>query len=575
MARHTIARRGPGGRRVAVPLVAVAVAVAAVAGLSSLDPGSLLARAPVVGDDCPSSQLPTTTIAVTVSPDIASTVERIAGPLQRTELPDGNCLKINFSAQPAEETVAGAAILPADRAPHLWIPDSSIWAMRTQKWKTEKVASFASSPVVIASSQQAIQELGWEKNPPSWADAMGGTLRPVAAKISLDAAGLSAVIAQWQSLGKGERAGQALAGTVLASLRSNAPSREDAIKDVESGNPDAPLIPMSEQAVAQVNSAIGGGDDARLVPVYPREGDRQILPALDFPALLVDSPSLTPERRTAVRAVAAALSSPAAATFVKAGGLRNATGTGGDAAPLPGASGVSTSDIKPAAPPTTEELNTVVSRVVALSAPSRVLTVIDVSGSMREDAPNGTDRITFSAQAAKAGGNFLPDVAQTGLWGFSRQLRGSENHIEYQEVAELGEQDGAQTHRQAMVQSMFDLKNRLGGNGTAIYDVAVKAVRKMTETYDPRAANTVVLYTDGENVDAGGPTLEQAIAQLKALHNPQRPVKLLAISVGGDADLSKLKQLSEATGGAAYPLKDPAVMPQVVFQMLNRRSSAG
>jgi hypothetical protein len=73
------------------------------------------------------------------------------------------------------------------------------------------VAQFATSPVVIGTSAAVVDSQGWDKKPPTW-DTLAGS-RPVAApNIAQDAAGLSAELALWQALGKGEKAKTALAG---------------------------------------------------------------------------------------------------------------------------------------------------------------------------------------------------------------------------------------------------------------------------------------------------------------------------------------------------------------------------
>ena len=53
-----------------------------------------------------------------------------------------------------------------------------------------------------------------------------------------------------------------------------------------------------------------------------------------------------------------------------------------------------------------------------LSVPSSILAVVDASGSMDYDSPDGT-RMDVLAEAAGIGLSFLPDHARVGLWVFS------------------------------------------------------------------------------------------------------------------------------------------------------------
>src|SRR5690349_13253528 len=209
MSRHALhparaRRRHP----VRIGLASALTLVVATAVMVRLDAGpnalrTLAARAPLVGAECPSDRLPSTTVNITVAPELAATVKQALTPLLSRTLPERECVR--FSVQPQEpvETVQSAAILPVDRAPDIWLPDSSLWESRVPKWQLSQDGSFATSPVVIATSQKAIDKLGWSQKGPSWLGALAGN-RPVAVpRIAEDAAGLSAVITLWKSLGGG------------------------------------------------------------------------------------------------------------------------------------------------------------------------------------------------------------------------------------------------------------------------------------------------------------------------------------------------------------------------------------
>jgi hypothetical protein len=539
-------------------LVATAVLAVLVAAVITADPRTLLARAPVVGDKCPSDRLPTTSVSVVAAPDIAPVVEQVVNPLRSKELPDGRCLQVLITAQDPAETVAGAQILPLDRAPNLWIPDSSLWLARLEQWKPERISVFASSPVVIGTSTAVVESAGWNDKPPTWDAALAGT-RPVAApNIAQDAASLSAELALWQALGKGEKAQTALAGAVLAGLRADAPTRESAVSSAQNDADKAPLIPLTEQAVTAANR---GQEDPKLVAVYPQGG----LPSLDYPVARVEASQLTAEKRTAIQAVATALAGSATRAVVRNAGFRD---TGGSTS---AAAGIVPAAVTPLTPPSAIEIKAVVTRIVLLSAPSRMQVVIDMSGSMRAPVANGLNRSQTAAIAAETAGNVMPDVAQVGLWGFSRDLRGSDDRIVFRKMSALGTPVGKTTLRDLVNKDMKSMNKQLGGNGTALYSTAIAAMKEMKGLYDPRAGNAVVLFTDGVNEDKGGPTLNQAVAEIKALYDPERPVRLICIAIGNDADLKALKTLSAAAGGQAFPLTNPAALPEILFKTMSQR----
>ena len=193
---------------------------------------------------------------------------------------------------------------------------------------------------------------------------------------------------------------------------------------------------------------------------------------------------------------------------------------------------------------------------------------------MQADAGNGMTRSKFAAVAAETAGRLMPDVAQVGLWGFARDLRGKADRIEFQKMDELGAEDGKITHRDAVNRDMDAMSTQLGGNGTALYSTAVAAMRDMKELYDPRAGNSVVLFTDGFNVDPGGPSLRVTVKKIKKLYDPKKPVRLICIGVGAEADIDALKKLAAAGGGEAFLAKDPGVLPEVLFKVMSRRPTA-
>jgi hypothetical protein len=131
---------------------------------------------------------------------------------------------------------------------------------------------------------------------------------------------------------------------------------------------------------------------------------------------------------------------------------------------------------------------------------------------------------------------------------------------------------GPKSHREQLNSSMTGAKNLLGGSGTALFRAAVAGMKEMQKEYDPRAGNAVVLFTDGANLDKGGPTLNQTLAELGKLYDPKKPVRLICIGIGVDVDMTELRAMSSRAGGQAFLAKDPRQLPQVLFDVMNRRS---
>jgi Ca-activated chloride channel homolog len=389
------------------------------------------------------------------------------------------------------------------------------------------------------------------------------------------------VIALWQSLGKNDAAQRALAGAVLAAGRAGVPNEAEAIQAAESGAASAPLLPTSQQAVTTANQANGR---STLVAVRPTGGS----PSLDYPVLTMlrsagsTSAEAAATRERAVRATVAQLLNSRSAGIVKAAGFEVADSGAATPSSAPSASPddtVTTANAATQGPIVglaPQELAALVDRITSLSAPSRFLTIFDVSGSMRGQAGNGQTRIAFAATSATLAGNLLTDRAQVGLWAFSRDLartkgtvRISKDILKVQDIAVLN--SGPNSHRERLNASMAGAGKMLGGNGTALFSAAVAGMKEMQSQYDPRAGNAVVLFTDGANSDKGGPKLQATLDQLAALYDPKKPVRLICIGIGTDIDMSELRAMSSQAGGQAFAAKDPRQLPQVLFDVMNRR----
>ena len=62
-----------------------------------------------------------------------------------------------------------------------------------------------------------------------------------------------------------------------------------------------------------------------------------------------------------------------------------------------------------------------------------------------------------------------------------------------------------------------------------------------------------------------------AIATSAAAAWPERPIKVIGVALGPDADLEALQQIAEATAGSAYSAVDPADLRTVLFDALRQR----
>src|SRR4051794_16714058 len=256
------------------------------------------------------------TVAVTVAPELGDVAEKlVADPV---ELDGGVCAVAQVTVQEPLQTVGHLTALEAEAQPDVWVPDSSLWVARAGDAPLDAVGSMASSPVVLATSRDAVDSLGWTDSAPGWGHALAGQQALAVPDLVTSAEGLAALSAVRTALGCGEDADNAVVQAVLAARRGTAFSVADALTAGKTGGADAPLAPVSEQEVYATNQ---GAEDSRLVAVYPSEGS----PRLDYPVVRVGSPS--GDEAAAANAVVRALISESALTAVLEAGFRGPDGT--------------------------------------------------------------------------------------------------------------------------------------------------------------------------------------------------------------------------------------------------------
>jgi hypothetical protein len=530
------------------PLVLIAAAIAAV-----LVAGGLVWWLAGSGDDCEEPL----TVAVTVAPELAGVADELLGEPIVTD--DGVCAAADVSAQEPLQTVGDLGALEEDALPEVWVPDSSLWTARASGTEFELVGSMGSSPVVLATSRAAVDALGWADAAPGWGAALAGDQGLAVPDLATSAEGLAALNAVRTALGGGPDADNAVVQAVLAAQRGPALSAADGLAAGQQGGTDAPLVPVSEQEVYTLNQDAA---DSSLVAVYPGAGS----PSLDYPVLRVGTSS--GNQAAAVDAVMRALTSDAARTAALDAGFR---GNDGEAPPDAGEA----TGIQEAAPTALEldpgAVQALLEQLSSLAAPSRILAVFDVSQSMEAPVRDGT-RATLARDAAKATLSLVPGEFALGLWVFAYQLQDGQDWTELVPTRELDAETDGRTQRDVIDEQLDSIPDRLTPGGTGLYDTTLAAVRAARESFDPTAVNSILMLTDGTNEDDdAGLQLDRLLETLRSEAEPERPIKVIGVALGPDADLAALEQIAAETGGAAYSAVDPADLQTVLFDALRQR----
>jgi Mg-chelatase subunit ChlD len=156
------------------------------------------------------------------------------------------------------------------------------------------------------------------------------------------------------------------------------------------------------------------------------------------------------------------------------------------------------------------------------------------------------------------------------MWAFNIGLGGDKDYRELVRIRRLDARVSGTSQRVLLRRALEELPSLTFG-GTGLYDTTLAAVRALRSDYDDEAINTVVLLTDGRNEDQHSIALPDLLHTLRRERDPARPVSVIAIGVGPDADAESLRRIVDATGGRAYVARDPGELGKVFQEALLSR----
>lgn len=204
------------------------------------------------------------------------------------------------------------------------------------------------------------------------------------------------------------------------------------------------------------------------------------------------------------------------------------------------------------------------------SVPSSLLAVLDVSGSMKF-ASGDTTRLAIEMDAARAALKVFPGHARIGAWVFSEnQGPNGQAWKQLAPIKRLDAKDGNRSHRAALLASVDGLPAITRG-GTGLYSTTLAGYQKVLASFDPKYFNSLILMTDGANEEPNSIGLPKLLSELKALQDPNRRVRIIAIGMSSDADMQSLRKIAEVTGGRAYRADTPDEIIQVFQDALLSR----
>ena len=320
---------------------------------------------------------------------------------------------------------------------------------------------------------------------------------------------------------------------------------EKSVIDYNRGNPDGITDPGERPRPPRVP----------LVAVYPKEGTL----FSDNPFFILDAPWVSNAEKAAARKFETFVQRPENQRRVLEFGFRP-----GNPAVALGEPISRTNGLDPAQPQTTlgvpspEVLVRLIERWGEQRKSARVLLVMDVSGSMGDDAGEGQTKLDLAKTAAVDALSQFKSEDDVGLRIFSTNINQTEPK-DYRDVVPFGP---IGSNRERIARAIQALEPT---EGTPLYTVARESYKLMKDTFAADRINAVLLLTDGKNEDPRNNNLDATLSDLRAGSEgaSTTPVRVFTIAYGDDADLATLKRMAEATNAAAYDATDPQAIASV------------
>ncbi|MFI1735409.1 substrate-binding domain-containing protein [Streptomyces acidicola] len=519
------------------------------------------------------------------SPDIAPALKTAADRARDESITsDGRCLDIRVTARDSYE-VADELRSGGKPEAQVWVPDSDVWVQRvtadTASTRLTRAGNVASSPVGIATTPSAAKSLGWPDRTYTWTDLAGTTLQDDRLKLgaadpSRSATGLLALTRLTTATAAAKDGGtQAAAMAKLLSQRTvDSDSqvlatlpRDDS--GTERGNPQRnQALLLSEQSAYAHNASADGGERLRIF--YPKDG----APRLDYPFTLVDEGRLTTDESRAALRFMTLLDSKEERALLTDRGFRT-EGGGASKALVTRAGGRAPQpydDDPPEPDPATAVQEALGVWTITVQS-ARITTVVDASASMTEPVP-GTDRTRMDVtkdSLLQALATFTPED-EIGLWEFSTRLDGNRDYKVLEPTKRLGDRVGDGTQRDRL-SAAFNSLEPVPGGATGLYDTTLAAYKEAVSSYAKGKFNALVVLTDGVNEDPDSISRSALISALQETADRERPVPLIAIAVGPEADKDELEQFAEAAGGSGHQVSDPSQIQSVILKAITEAGS--
>lgn len=499
-------------------------------------------------------------LLVIVAPAMADLVDEAVRSLDA----DGQCVELEVrTATVAEVSAAQDEVDEGEEhvLPDLWVPDSPAWqSVLSGAGLTGKVLdpALATTPVGLASGSS-------QTSLPTWLDALSSPQLVKQDPLARGAFALT-LLAPLVEARSDRDVGAAQSALVPVAQRFGAKLAAGQPRPVTIDN----ILATSRRliAVTERDFLIAQRGNAALTWMTPDTGAAVlnfplVQPGAEVGGLSAGSGGLDVAGRVGAK-IAAWFTSEEGSAAIADDLLR-----GPDGAPLPDGESVSVSRQLPAA--NRAQVDSTMKSWGTLTVPSSLLAVIDASASM-DTVEGASTRMGLAVGAALTALDVFPSHARIGMWAFSTDQGGPGR--DWRELAPLRRLDaptGDGLTQTDLLLEQADVLPGLTGGGRGTYDTMLAAYKVTTREYNPAYSNALVLMTDGANDDPGSISLARLVSELKQLHDPDRPVRIIAVGLSADADMASLRRMADATGGHAYEARDPQDILVVLASALMTR----
>lgn len=535
----TLAAKRSIRRAIAVPVIAVLCAVSAVVVWQWRDGTSTAGQGETTCVNGP--------LRVAAAPEIAPVIETAA----RTLTPDdgGACRLVEVVAEEPVVTESAA------QKPDVWIPSSTAWLRIAEVNGAAfhvRGESLARSPIVLAAPENLTDRYQVDGKP-SWTGLTDAVAKRRIPAVTMpdplrSTVGLLSVHSVHQAMARStpDSGIAQLQALTLRSRLQNATADPATLLGQIAGRSDASgvsnevgVFPVTEQ---QLRTYQKGGHPIALTGVVPVDAPADA----DYPYAV----NRSAKQRNLVARLRAAITTEA----LVAAGFR--------AAPEPGAS---------APPAQVDQLMTAAMQWSQYKVmPFQVLLLIDSSGSMNDQVTTRTGQVTTKAGLLRESGmsanSLFGEETSIGMWFFGTPRPSSPAHVESVPVGPLTAEVDGVTRRNMMAKNIAGYQPSPNA-GTPLFRTVLDGLATMRAKAKPGTATLVVVLTDGNDQGSRyAMPRDSFLEQLTAGQDPKRPVPVITVGYGADADMQALTSIAKATGGRAIAANNPADVTSAIAQ---------